>query len=185
MVKKVTQEIFSYVAFLRGIGPGDPKKSNESLKRVFASLGFENVQSFISSGNILFRSKERSTQKLEHIIENGLKEELGIEIGTFVRSKDELAAFLARVPFGERTHSNVTYLIVTFYKKSEQAKLASLAKAHPKKVIKVDTALRAVCSVVDTTALKTPNFMAQLEKFMGKKITTRTVNTVERIVKRF
>ena len=143
------------------------------------------MQSFISSGNILFQSKEKSTQKLEHSIENGLKKELGIEIGTFVRSKDELAAFLARAPFGKRTHSNATYLVLTFYKKGEQAALASLAKAHPEKVIKVDTAFRAVCSMVDTTVLKTPDFMAQLEKFLGKKITTRTINTVERIIKRF
>ena len=45
-----------YIAFLRGIGPGNPNMRNEKLRGAFEELGFKNVQSVISSGNVIFDS---------------------------------------------------------------------------------------------------------------------------------
>jgi len=174
----------SYFAFLRGIGPGDPLKSNESLRKVFESCGFKNVRSFISSGNILFSSTEKNTEKLERTIEQGFKKNLGIEIGTFVRSKEEIEQFLKTAPFGKLKHGPKSYLIVTFYKKADKETLAQFQKSEGKRVLRVDSDLRAVCSAVDTTAAKTPDFLGKLERTLGKEITTRTINTVERMYKR-
>ena len=162
-----------YIAFLRGIGPGDPRKSNESLRSVFEKMGFENVRSFISSGNILFESSETDTAKLEKQIEEGFEKHLGISIGTFVRSKEELDAFIATKPFGEMKHSRQTYLTVTFFKKG--------AKVGKSKDYTYDKKLHAVCAVTNMTLEASPDFMIRLEKAFGKNITTRTYNTLERI----
>jgi len=44
-----------YVAFLRGINSGqNPSQKMENLRKIFEGLGFENVKSFIASGNIIF-----------------------------------------------------------------------------------------------------------------------------------
>ncbi len=176
----------SYAAFLRGIGPGDPRKSNESLRKVFESCGFENVRSFISSGNMLFESAEKNTAKLEKQVEQAFRDTHGIDVATFIRTKGELETFLKTVPFGTLKHSKETYLIITFLKAGAYTTaLAPLLKDKQSGSISYDTELNALCSVVDTTVAKTPDFMLKLEKLLGKDITTRTLNTVERITKRF
>jgi uncharacterized protein (DUF1697 family) len=175
------KEAVRNAAFLRGIGPGDPKKSNASLRSVFEKLGFTDVTSFISSGNILFSSSEKDTEKLEKIIEAGFKKQLGIEIGTFIRSMEALKTFLETKPFGKEIHTPKTYLTVTFYKKAEKEKLQQFKKDQKGRVTTIDEKLKAVLSVIDTTTSKTPDFMVKLERALGKEITTRTINTVERI----
>lgn len=58
-----------YVAFLRGIAPMNPNMRNEKLRTVMEDLGFSNVKTVISSGNILFESDEQNISKLEATIE--------------------------------------------------------------------------------------------------------------------
>ena len=167
-----------YAAFLRGIGPGDPKKSNESLRKVFESLGYSNVRSFISSGNILFESPSNNIEELENEIEAALLKSIGKPCYTIVKSKEELEEFIATSPFGDLKHDSVSYLIVTFFRKIPD-------NFEMGKSLKFDKKIKALCTVIDTTASsKTPDFMVHLEKNYGKEITTRTINTLIRIAQR-
>jgi uncharacterized protein (DUF1697 family) len=54
-----------YTALLRGIGPSNPNMRNEKLREVFQKLGFQNVQTVISSGNVLFESPARGVRALK------------------------------------------------------------------------------------------------------------------------
>lgn len=167
-----------YAAFLRGIDPGDPKKSNESLRKVFESLGYSNVRSFISSGNILFESPSNNIEELENEIEAALLKSIGKPCYTIVKSKEELEEFIATSPFGDLKHDSVSYLIVTFFRKIPD-------NFEMGKSLKFDKKIKALCTVIDTTASsKTPDFMVHLEKNYGKEITTRTINTLIRIAQR-
>jgi uncharacterized protein (DUF1697 family) len=178
------ESLISYAAFLRGIGPGDPRKSNESLRKVFESCGFKNVSSFISSGNILFESKETDKAKLERKAEKAFKE-TGIEIPTFIRNKDEIGRFLKEVSFGDRVHSQKSYLLITFLReKQDVAKITPLLKDKTSGLLSYNKKINAVCSTVDASSTKTPDFMGKLEKLLSKEITSRTLNTVERLSKR-
>jgi uncharacterized protein (DUF1697 family) len=174
-----------YAAFIRGIGPGDPAKSNASLCRVFESLGYGNVRAFISSGNILFETdKERPTDELEQAIEQALTNQLGFRATAVVRSHDQLAKFIDTEPFGDQTHSPSTYLTVTFLKTKRMAQGVELPEVPPGKSFKLlsySPELQAVCGTTDTRAQKTPDFMVWLERQFGKDITTRTYNTVQRV----
>ena len=166
-----------YAAFLRGIGPGDPKKSNESLRNVFESLGYSNVRSFISSGNILFESPNKNIEQLEQEIEEALLKSIGKPCYTIVKSKEELEEFLTTKPFGSLKHDATSYLIVTFFRKIPKTLDIKNSLTFAQKI-------KALCTIIDTTASGTPEFMLHLEKNYGKAITTRTINTLERIAKR-
>lgn len=63
-----------YAALLRGIGPSNPNMRNEKLRGVFENLGFQNVQTVISSGNVLFETRSNNIKELEAIIEKALPE---------------------------------------------------------------------------------------------------------------
>ena len=55
----------SYVALLRGIAPTNPKMRNNRLREVFEDLGFSNVRTVISSGNVLFETDSSAVRALE------------------------------------------------------------------------------------------------------------------------
>jgi uncharacterized protein (DUF1697 family) len=167
-----------YVALLRGIGPGNPNMHNDKLRGVLESLGLQHVQSVISSGNVLFESSITSAPKLEAMIQEAWPAKLGFNSTTIVRSYKDLQELIHKKPFGNRAHSPRTSLNVTFIK----AKPAMAGKVFAGENYEVLTIYdREVCSIVDTTAAKTPQLMAQLEKRFGKDITTRTWKTVLRI----
>lgn len=90
-----------YVAFLRAINVGGHIVKMDHLRRLFEQLGFENVETFIASGNVIFDAKSKSTNALEKKIEKCLAQELGYPVSTFLRSTDELPAIAEHKAFSE------------------------------------------------------------------------------------
>jgi uncharacterized protein (DUF1697 family) len=83
--------MFRFIAFLRAINVGRGRTVKmESLRRVFESLGFCKVATFIASGNIIFETTTKRTRTLERKIEKALHEALGYEVRTFIRGEAEL-----------------------------------------------------------------------------------------------
>jgi uncharacterized protein (DUF1697 family) len=173
-----------YVALLRGIGPGNPNMRNEKLRSVFESLGFENVQTVISSGNVLFESPSRDVLALETMIEEAFPKQLGFTSTTIVRSLEELEEIIALRPFGSSKHDQESYLTVTFLKHelSKSSNRPEPPKSDGYKVVLIIN--REIFSATDLTSGKGAQLMAWLERHYGKQITTRTWKTVERIVQR-
>ena len=174
----------SYVAMIRGVGPENPNMRGEKLRWAFEQMGFSNVRTFLTSGNVLFENDETDRAKLENIIEVALPLMLEFERGVFVRSAEELQKLIDAEPFTGLRHENAgkTYLTVTFFKQAPQ--LAYTLPYRPDGKAFQLTSLHddALCSVVDLTSGKTPDLMQWLERQYGKQITTRTYNTVTRLL---
>jgi len=88
-----------YVAFLRGINLGKRRIKMDRLRELFEGLGFNQVETFIASGNVLFESKVRNDQKLSQQIERHLAKSLGYDVDTFIRTQNEVVALAAIQPF--------------------------------------------------------------------------------------
>jgi uncharacterized protein (DUF1697 family) len=176
--------LMKYAALLRGIGPSNPNMRNEKLRGVFQRLGFENVQTVISSGNVLFESSSRGVKTLESTIDEAIEEQLGFTTTTIIRSHQQLKRLLDDNPFGRVEDSPTSRLNVTFLKQKPRTDLRFPYQAENKGYTVVGMHGRDVCSVVDLTGASTPDVMAWLEKQFGKAITTRTWKTVGRIVSR-
>ena len=172
-----------YVALLRGIAPMNPNMRNDKLRGVFESLGFENVKTVISSGNVIFDSPSRSVKKLEESIETALPEQLGFTSTTILRSQGQLQKLVDEDPFKGMEHSQTSSLNVTFLKKKKQSSIKFPYQVNDRDYTLLGMYGGAICSVIDLTSAKTPDLMAWLEKQFGKEITTRTWKTVERILK--
>lgn len=173
----------TYVALLRGIGPGNPNMRNEKLREVFEGLGFSNVQSVISSGNIIFSCPKIEVADLESKIEAALASKLGLNNAAIVRSRSQLQKIADDKSFAKLDHSPKTYLTVTFLKRKIPGGKIS-ATTTSSEILKIDSDLSAIMAITDTTSTKTPDFMAWLEKQFGKDITTRTFKTIGRILKK-
>jgi len=172
----------TYVALIRGIGPGDPRKSNASLRGVLESLGYDAVRSVISSGNVVFEADPVDPADADAIgdrIEAAWPELRGFTATTIVRSHEQLRHLLDQRPFGDLPHGPESYQLVTFFKRPVTA-LADPPEGMALQVVGlVDGAL---CTVSDTTVTGTPDAMAWLQRTYTKELTSRTPVTLERIL---
>jgi uncharacterized protein (DUF1697 family) len=172
-----------YVALLRGIAPTNPNMRNDKLRGVFEELGFANVKTVISSGNVVFESPSRSVRKLEDRIEEALPKELRFKSTTIIRSQKQLQQLVDKNPFKSREHSQKSSLNVTFLKKKRKIGIKFPYEIDNRDYTLLGMYDGAICSVIDLTRAKTPDLMLWLEKKFDKEITTRTWKTVERILK--
>ena len=88
-----------FVAFLRAINVGGHIVKMDRLRALFESMGLENVETFIASGNVIFESGARNAAGLEEKIARQLEEALGYEVATFLRTAAELGDIASYEPF--------------------------------------------------------------------------------------
>lgn len=104
-----------YIALLRGINVGGRNKiSMSDLRDVFVSYGYENVETYIQSGNVLFAS-DAKRDTLEGSVERMLANELDLPIVVVVRSFIQMRNVVANAPDGfgkqpDEYHSDVAFL---------------------------------------------------------------------------
>lgn len=175
----------SYCALLRGIGPGKP--GNDALRATFTGLGMTDVSTLLSSGNVLFTTRSaESTAALEERIQHALRQECGIGGGTILRSRRELQDLVELQPFGGLTHGSESYLTVTFFKHPPAATSHDLGlpdEAIPHvRLLGYEHGSRCLLAVVDQTRARAADYMAWLQRRFGTDITTRTWNTVTKVL---
>jgi uncharacterized protein (DUF1697 family) len=88
-----------HVAFLRAINVGGHTVRMSSLRAIFETQGFERVETYIASGNVIFDAVATDQGKLERSIERALEAALGYPVETFIRSSPELAEIVRLDPF--------------------------------------------------------------------------------------
>ncbi len=169
-----------YVALLRGIGPGNPNMRGEKLREFFQGLGFSDVETVISSGNVVFKTPLRDVKALEDKIERAIPEKLGFRSTTIVRSREEITDLVEKDPFKGLQDTPTSRLQVTFLKPPSKTTIESGAGYSVVKSFEME-----ICFSVDLTSARTPDVMLKLEKSCGKEITTRSWKTVMRILGRF
>ena len=104
-----------YVSLLRGVNLGARNKvPMADLRTLFESLGAEDVQTYVQSGNVVFKSRQRDAAKLSAEIERRIGRELALDIKVMLRTSAQLAKIVASNPFaasqGEGTRLHVTFL---------------------------------------------------------------------------
>ena len=86
-----------YAAFLRAVNLGPTRKaSSADLRTLFKELGFEGVETFRTSGNVVF---EAGPKPASGQIEKGLAALVGGEVPVFLRTEKEIRALAAHQPF--------------------------------------------------------------------------------------
>jgi uncharacterized protein (DUF1697 family) len=167
-----------YAAFLRGVSPVNAKMAD--LKKAFESAGFSDVKTVLSSGNVVFSAPPAPDATLQSAAKAAMKEELGHEFLTFVRSIDALRRMLASDPYKSYRLKPGSKRIVTFL------------RGHPKADLKLPIEFEGARILVrkgdEIYSAYVPNpkgpvFMSLLEKTFGKEITTRTWDTVAKVAK--
>ena len=65
----------TYISLLRGINiSGQKRIKMAELRDVYVNIGFDNVQSYIASGNLVFEYKKENHKKIEELVHKAIKE---------------------------------------------------------------------------------------------------------------
>ena len=91
----------TYISLLRGINVSGQKKIiMKDLKALYEALGFENVVTYIQSGNVIFES-DADEQILIGKIEEAITEKYGFDVPVQVRRASKLENIVETCPFAE------------------------------------------------------------------------------------
>ncbi|PKL84011.1 MAG: hypothetical protein CVV24_02125 [Ignavibacteriae bacterium HGW-Ignavibacteriae-3] len=130
-------ETIKYLALLRGINVGGKNLIKmDELRRLFETVEFENVRTYIQSGNVLFESTEMNDKIIAAKLEAALKKHLGEVIPVFIRTADELGAIAKLNPFKKITTASSTKLYVSFLN-DELKKKPELPHISPKNDVEI------------------------------------------------
>jgi uncharacterized protein (DUF1697 family) len=103
-----------HIALLRGINVGGHNKvPMADLRRALEEAGFEDVKTYVQSGNVALTAKERSPGKVGRAGEKAIAEAFGFDVAVVVRSRDEIAALVEEDPLGD-VATNPKFRIVVF-----------------------------------------------------------------------
>jgi len=92
----------AFVAFLRAVNVGGTGRLQMSeLRKICNGLGLNDVQTYIASGNLTFRSDE-SRKSIKTALEGKLREHMGKDVRIIIRTASELRAILDENPFPDR-----------------------------------------------------------------------------------
>jgi len=90
-----------YLALLRGINVGGNNIIKMvDLKACFESIGFEDVVTYIQSGNVLFKSNELDIAKLTSKVEVALSKRFNYQSKVVIVSQDRLEFIVKNAPIG-------------------------------------------------------------------------------------
>ena len=173
-----------YVAFLRGMNLGGRRIRNDELCAQFEALGFTSVAAFLASGNIVFEAGESSSETIVATIEDGLREGLGYEVPTLLRSGEEVAAIARGGPFLGERGSGGGKPQVTLLAAAPDADTRSQVLALATEADQLAFDGRELYWLPESGISTSELDFSTIQKLLGLT-TTRTRNTIERLVAKF
>lgn len=172
----------TYVALLRGINVSGQKIIKmENLKAIFESLQFQNVKTYIQSGNVIFKTTEEKVDVLKERTESKLKEALGYEVTVMIRTLSELEAVIKQNPFAKSEDLEDGKLYVTFLSKVPTAETVDVLASYKNNVDDVCVLNREVYLLCRKGYGRTLFSNHFLETKLGVLATTRNWTTVNKI----
>jgi uncharacterized protein (DUF1697 family) len=119
-----------YVALLRGVNVvGSSVMKMEALRELCCGLRFQDVQTYVQSGNIIFRARETDEARLAKKIACAIEKQFGFRPEVMLRTPAELRAVVAANPFAKRKDIHPSKLLVSFLLQAPSAELRAKLKA--------------------------------------------------------
>src|SRR5260370_6332841 len=102
------------VSMLRGVNLGPHRRLKmDELRKLYDSLGLQNVQTLLQSGNVVFTA-DKASPKLAKRIEDAIERTFGFHSGVILRTSAELRDVIAKNPFAKRTGIEPSKFLVWF-----------------------------------------------------------------------
>jgi uncharacterized protein (DUF1697 family) len=172
------------VSLLRGVNLGGHHKIKmEELRALYATLGLRNVQSYVQSGNLVFRTDERNLSPLAKRIEQAIEKKYGFHADVILRTTADLRDVIARNPFAKRREIEPSKLLVTFLTQLPPKELCAQILAVKPDLEEIHLDGRELYVYFPGGLGRSKLFSTLFGKVLKKEGTGRNWNTVTQLLK--
>jgi uncharacterized protein (DUF1697 family) len=103
------------ISMLRGVNVGSHNRIKmDALRALYESLMFADPRTYLQSGNVIFRTKEKNFAALAKKIQSAVEREFGCRTEVILRTTDELKRTIAGNPFAASRQLEPSKILVTF-----------------------------------------------------------------------
>ncbi|PKA98842.1 uncharacterized protein (DUF1697 family) [Flavobacteriaceae bacterium MAR_2009_75] len=89
-----------YIALLRGINvSGQKKVPMAELRQFLEKIGFDDVVTYIQSGNVVFTFDNSKKEILEDMVQSVILESFGYEVPVLIKTREDIERILTVNPF--------------------------------------------------------------------------------------
>ena len=172
-----------YCAFLRGVNVKGTNMKMADVCKVFSDAGMQNVSSVLASGNILFQS-DKNVEDLKKILEKTMSDHFSYEAFLFIKNENEINEIFKNDPFP--VQENFHNYVFLGCEKVEEILLDEFEKAAKEE----GEQGKIVNNIFYWQVPKGQTLDSTFGKILGRKslkdkMTSRNVNTFDKIIKKF
>jgi uncharacterized protein (DUF1697 family) len=177
-------EITTYVALLRGINvSGQKKMAMPQLKSVLTDFGLMNVQTYIQSGNVVFKTHNTSILSIKEGIETEIFNRFGFSVEVLLRTYDEFSRIIELMPYSEANGFLESAIYVAFIDNYENIsvlpEVVDDGRYAPDIFQRIGNEVYLYCpSGYGNTKINNNYF----ERKFKKTATTRNLNTIRQLI---
>jgi uncharacterized protein (DUF1697 family) len=103
------------ISMLRAVNVGGHNKIKmDALRALYSSLGFENPQTYLQSGNVIFKTSERKLDIVAKHIQSAIKKKFNCTTDIILRTTAELRSVVTKNPFAKRPGIEPSKLLIAF-----------------------------------------------------------------------
>ncbi len=168
-----------FVSMLRGINVGGNKRIKmDELRKSLEAAGFEDVKTYIQSGNVIVKTAKGSPAAISKQMEECISKRFGFQVSVISRTLGEIGKITAGNPFLGQRGIDPDKLHVAFLSESPATaglnKLADLTKAPDQaRCVGKDLFLYLPNGVSQSSLWRTP-----LDRVLSVNVTMRNWKTV-------
>ena len=172
------------ISMLRGVNvTGFNKIPMEALRQLYESLGLRGPQTYIQSGNVVFRTDVKDLTALARRIEDAIEKKFGFRPGVTVRTTAELKEVIRKNPFAKRKEIEPAKLQVHFFltvspSAEMQGAILRLKGSHPEELVFGSRELY----IYFPDGQGRSKLWPALDRALKKSATGRNLNTVTKLL---
>jgi len=170
------------ISMLRAVNVGQNRIKMDALCAIYRSLKLEDPRTYVQSGNVIFRTREKNPDLLREKIAAAIERKAGFRPDVILRTPDEFRAAIARNPFAQRKGLHPGKLLVSFLADDpirEARENLHALKPNPEEVHLIG---REVYIYFPNGAGRSKLPWSSLEKQVGTRGTARNWNSVTKIL---
>ncbi len=174
----------TFIAFLRAVNVGKRKYPMAELRDALTAAGFEEVETHIQTGNVMFTTGLRSKTKVVDALEKAMLEDRGFEVPVVLMTRQELSELYDEAcDFGGGKQLKGHYLSLLAEPPSKQGAAALEARSVEGEEVRVGE--RAVHLMLTTRPFhEATTGNAEVERHLGVA-TTRNLTVITKLAEKW
>ncbi len=175
-----------HLFLLRGINvSGHNMIKMDTLKNLLETLEYQNIETYIQSGNVFLETPEESSTSIGFKISQEIFKQLGFDVPIIAVTKSDLEKCLTANPFSKEKDIDTKKLYVTFISKELNNNALNDLKTSQFKPDEAFIDGNRIYMKLETGAAKTKLTQKYIEKKLNVIATTRNWNTIHKLLEMF